>query len=486
MEVKRQSTLRRLLEAEGMLRSALKMPAEFGVKTLVRDDSAKNLPTDLDREKEQALPLPGSATPGGAGRDISKFEYNTPNNDIDKRPRTLSVPGEDYGVPSKNDYNTVTRRTMTSAVNEIAIRDVMAQLILAEIDEGFDKEGFQQTWTRGKRQRRQRGQDRQKARAYYRRNKSKIKRQSKMWRRLNKNKGAFKTSERRRRRTTRTRRGSIEQPCAACIAETFLREAKGDFAPPKERGGTNGRRQREQMKDEQYEDAQYYKRHKSERKRQSLRHYNTLCVHNRRCKERRREWEENPGWYERGRPQRRREAGLLTVPEIAFGIGPDMKLGYVRSLSPLTGMVTFEIDDDDRRIWESLPVGVFMRVAAFLSDEDLDAFFELVDAEIGEEAYDDLDEESLRECAALFDKDPDSDQFKSQCFDLTGEEDLGRLSTDQLEQVNNTLVLGILEGGGEAGDRDEGDDTIGEEFDPHLFYGEVEMEKAEEEEASEE
>lgn len=473
-------SLRSLLEEEGLFRFALKMPAEFGVKTLVRDDSAKNLPTNLDRTPEQALPLPGSATPGGAGRDIPKFEYNTPNNDIDKRPRTLSVPGEEYGHPYKNDYNTVTRRTMTSAVNEIAIQGAVAQLILADIDEGFGKEGFQQTWTRGKRQRRQRGQARQKSRAYYRRNKNKIKRQSKIWRRLNKNKGAFKISEKRRRRTTRKRRGSIEeQPCPACVAETFFREAKGDFAPPKERGGANGRRQREQTKDEQYEDAQYYKCNRAKRKRQSIRHYDTLCSKNRRCKERRREWEKNPNYYERGRPTRRREAGLLTVPEIAFGIGPDMKLGYVRSLSPMTGMVTFEVDDDDRWLWQSLPVGVFLRVAAFLSDEDLDAFFELVDAEIGEEAYDDLDEESLRECAALFDKDPDSDQFKSQCFDLTGREDLGQLSTDQLERVNNILVLGILEGGGESrstDDRAEGDDTIGPEYDPHLFYG---VEKAE-------
>lgn len=84
-----------------------------GVKTLVRDDSALNLPTDLDREKQQVLP-PGSATPGGGGgRQIPKFVENTPNNGIPDRPRTLSVPGEQYGHPTKFDYNMPTRRDMT-------------------------------------------------------------------------------------------------------------------------------------------------------------------------------------------------------------------------------------------------------------------------------------------------------------------------------------------------------------------------------------
>lgn len=603
--------------------AALKMPAEPGVKTLVRDDSAKGLPTDLDRTKEQNLPLPGSATPGGAGRDIPRFEYNTPDNDIDKRPRTLGVPGEEYGHPVKDDYGYVTRRTMTSA--EIAVRTAMlrlsgwmrfkghfpgvrsplfhattgpraANIVLRgeglKADSGFsdyggqvgmstsrdlgfllggdfgkvilvfdradlerrfriepvqhptapdeyeervyadripaslirgvilnfdplrseieewrsavdipvvyresyqgpfikaaeatpmEKEAYRQRWRPGQRQRRQRGRSRQKSRQYYRRNKTQLRRKAKLWRRKNKNKGAFKQSNKRRRRQVRTRRGSLEP---MRVVERFL-EARGDFAPATERGGTDGKRQREQTPEEKREDAKYYQRNKARRNNQSKRHYKTQCRPNNRCMKRRERWQEDPGFYERGRPRQRREAGLLTVPEIAFGIGPDMALGYVRSISPMTGMVTFDLDPEDGpTIWESLPVEVFLRVAAFLSDEDIDAFFELVDAEIGMEAYEDLDEEGLRACAALYDKDPDSDEFRGQCFDLTGEEDLGKLSAEQMDQVNDQLVLGILEGGGEPRSsepegRAEGDETIAPEYDPHLYYGEVEMQKAE-------
>jgi len=456
-------------------RRALKMAPEPGIKTLVRDDSAKNLPSGLDREKEQALPLPGSATPGGAGRDIPRFESNTPDNDIDQRPRTLGLPGEEYGHPYKDDYGTVTRRTMTSA--EIAVRTVMLRM-------GFDLEAFQQQWNRGTRQRKQRGQSRTKARQYYKRNKTNLRRKAKLWRRKNKNKGAFKQSEKRRSRSVRKRRGSLQESILL-VAARYL-EA-GDFAPPRERGGEDGNRQREQLRLKQRDDAKYYLRNKAKRQRQSERHYKTQCRTNSRCKDRRELWQEEPDFYERGRPQRKKKEGsVLTVPEIAFGIGPDMAMGFVHSLSPMTGMVTFEVHyDNGPTIWESLSVEVFLRVAAFLSDEDIDAFFELVDAEIGLEAYEDLDEEGLRTCAALYDKDPDSDEFRGQCFDLTGEEDLGSLSADQLDQVNDSLVLGVLEGGGDSGgrgdDRDDGDESIGPEYDPHLYYGEVEMQKVDDE-----
>ena len=57
---------------------------------------------------------PGSATPGGEGRMISQFSYNTPDADSDIKPRTLGLPGEQYGHPSNDTYNTVSRRTMTA------------------------------------------------------------------------------------------------------------------------------------------------------------------------------------------------------------------------------------------------------------------------------------------------------------------------------------------------------------------------------------
>lgn len=97
-------------------KAELKMAPVPGVQTFVREDSAKGLPTNLDREDQVALPLPGSATPGGAGRDIPKFEYNTPDSESNIQPRTLGVPGAEYGHPTKWDYNMPTRRSMTARV----------------------------------------------------------------------------------------------------------------------------------------------------------------------------------------------------------------------------------------------------------------------------------------------------------------------------------------------------------------------------------
>lgn len=99
-------------------KKALKMAPEPGITTVVSPKSKDNLPTGIDREKEQVLPLPGSATPGGAGRDIPKFEFNTPGPGAEIKPRTTSLPGDQYGVPYKNDYNMPTRRTMTSSLVE--------------------------------------------------------------------------------------------------------------------------------------------------------------------------------------------------------------------------------------------------------------------------------------------------------------------------------------------------------------------------------
>lgn len=90
------------------------------VKTYVSDKSQDNLPTDIDREIETNLP-PGSASPGSGGRDIPRIEYNAPDSgsNISERPRTLGLPGEQYGVPYKEDYNMPTRRTMTASRPEI-------------------------------------------------------------------------------------------------------------------------------------------------------------------------------------------------------------------------------------------------------------------------------------------------------------------------------------------------------------------------------
>lgn len=102
----------------------MKKAVKPGVKTLVSPKSEKDLPTDIDRVDQVSLP-PGSAHPkspqipgggGGGGREIPNYVHNTPDNGISERPRTMAVPGEDYGHPTKFDYGYVTRRTMTARV----------------------------------------------------------------------------------------------------------------------------------------------------------------------------------------------------------------------------------------------------------------------------------------------------------------------------------------------------------------------------------
>jgi len=93
-----------------------------GYKTYVNPVSEKNLkvpesnpqtrgPQELPqyREKERPLPLPSDHN---EGRDkvIGPTHYNTPDSTGGPSPRTKSVPGEQYGHPSKNDYGTPRRR----------------------------------------------------------------------------------------------------------------------------------------------------------------------------------------------------------------------------------------------------------------------------------------------------------------------------------------------------------------------------------------
>jgi len=96
----------------------LKMGPEPGVQTFVTDKSQDNLPTYIDREQEVNLPLPGSATPGGAGRDIPLFTMNVPDGswNISDRPRTLGVPGDQYDSPTKYDFGMPTRRVLAQRV----------------------------------------------------------------------------------------------------------------------------------------------------------------------------------------------------------------------------------------------------------------------------------------------------------------------------------------------------------------------------------
>jgi len=83
---------------------------------------------------------------------------------------------------------------------------------------------------------------------------------------------------------------------------------------------------------------------------------------------------------------------VLTAPEIAFVFeAPSGVLlqGYVRNISGMTGLVQFYLNEPNERILRALPVRVFLALAGFLSEEDEQAMYDLVDAEVGIEAYGD-------------------------------------------------------------------------------------------------
>lgn len=410
------------LAAKVARKYALKMAPIPGVQTVVNDKSQKNLPTDIDREKQVNLP-PGSATPGGEGRMISQFSYNAPDSGSDIKPRTLGLPGEQYGHPSNDTYNTVSRRTMTGSDDEESaaqgrsnsyVTDVVRKTVEEsasgeplisqpaygesdaalprgdeEDEEGMEKEAYKRRWQTGKRQRRSRGQSRTKRRQYNRRNRQKRKMQSRRWRKRNKNKSSFRQSEKRRRKQNRRRRtASVTR-----VAHAY------------------------------------------------------------------------------------RVGSVLTVPDIAFIIGPEEMLGYVHSISPLSGMVTIELDETNVSQLDSLPVEVFLRMAVFLTEQDIEAFYDLVDVEIGPSAYEDLDEDLVRDCAKRYDRDPDADDFKDDCFELTDEYELSAMRPDQLESVTTSVIQGFIEEGHARSTADADDSEIGDEYDPHLYYGEVDVER---------
>ncbi len=98
---------------------------------------------------------------------------------------------------------------------------------------------------------------------------------------------------------------------------------------------------------------------------------------------------------------------VLTAPEIGFaleldGLGNFLRVdaeatgnlvtGYVRNVSGMTGLVAFYLKEGGSQMLRSLPVREFLMVAGFLSEEDEDAMYDLIDAEVGFEAYGDPEE----------------------------------------------------------------------------------------------
>jgi hypothetical protein len=460
-----------------------------GVKLLVHPKSELGLPNDADREKEQVLP-PESATPkspSGDGdnkddheRNIPKFELNRPDNDLPDRPRSLPTPGEEYGHPVKEDYNYVTRR------HEVASAEAVA--------DAFLKEGYSRQWRPGRRQHKERGTAKRQRQVYYRKNKSKLRSKAKLRYRKNRSNPQFKRLQQHRRKFPHQhhrRFGSetgVPTPSAAAVVELYLTvagmvpsiarvaafhlEAAGAYSPPQQIPPLQ--RQKRQRGEERIDSRRDYIRNRSQKNRDMKVRHRRLMNYKR--------YKKYKKWYNeqyrmRGEQGFRRRAQVLTSPQIAFTIGREMVPGHVHSISPMTGMVTFVVGEKDWEHLQSMPILAFMESVVFLSDEDIDAFFDLVDVEIGPEAYEELDEDTVRECADLFDVDPDTAEFASRCEALTGQSDLAEMSADQLGMINEVLVTGYLEGGHardlDMADLDKGDEDDGELYDWHLIYGEV-------------
>lgn len=143
---------------------------------------------------------------------------------------------------------------------------------------------------------------------------------------------------------------------------------------------------------------------------------------------------------------RRRNGQVLTAPQIAFVIGGDMDLGYVRGISPMTGLVTYHrfserTSDRLSDALESLQIEDFMESVVFLSEQDEDAMYRLIDVELGLQAWAyEVSSVGLQGAAALLGVDCDSEEFKAQCEALTGKTSLPEMDPSEVALINTQVV----------------------------------------------
>ena len=433
-----------------------------GVQTVVTDKSMLNLPTGVDREKESVLPSEQSATPRSHDdRTVSKYEYNRPDNDIDKRPRTLGEPGREYGHPSKDDYGMPTRRTMTAwnAGPPTSTRQRKQR------SKDYIDDHKRYRMDRGRRLQRSKqryksfcktSQPCQRKRQMQRENPSRFKRkeplsesaEKKLTRRHRKNKSAsmlafhfrpfgsegvilHANEERvvfhtdglteslptavfsrvasfdneasfRRYVDAIVSIPSIDVATVHGVGALYGVDTEGmDFdrlTPTQLRvacdiltGDVDGellitafRRQRRSRGQSRVLRRRYYQQHRSQIK-------NRARIWRRKNKN-------NPRhrrnvWHRRRFPSLHRrlateieDTGLL-VPEVEFSLAPDMRPGSVNSVAPEIGDVTFTLWDTETPEVHTVPLSEFLGSAVFYTNDDLDSFFLLLEAEMGLDAF---------------------------------------------------------------------------------------------------
>lgn len=181
----------------------------------------------------------------------------------------------------------------------------------------------------------------------------------------------------------------------------------------------------------------YYTQHRAEYKK--------------RAKARYRKMRNNPGFKRKQHLRhrnpnrfRRITASVLTAPDIAFVFGPEQATGIVHSVSPFTGEITFSRTFKGRTYFESLPVPVFLASVAFMSDEDIDAMFDLIDLELGPEGYSAPTPEAVKASANFDGIDCNSSEFREMCQTFFGSPDLKDLSETELSLVDQKIVAPLL------------------------------------------
>ena len=141
-----------------------------------------------------------------------------------------------------------------------------------------------------------------------------------------------------------------------------------------------------------------------------------------------------------------RTAEVLTSNEIAFVTGANLTLGFVRNLSTMTGWVTYRLESG--RV-ASMPLPAFWHSVVLLSEGDVDAMFDLIDVEIGHEAFGlEMDYDQMRMCIELLEYDGNSDEFREMCMTETGVASISAMSADQLGSAASALMHKVLVGGG--------------------------------------
>jgi hypothetical protein len=475
-----------------------------GAQTVVTDKSMRNLPTNVDREKESVLPSGSSATPRSSpDRTVPKYESNRPDNDIDERPRTFGLAGEEYGHPSKNDYGMPTRRTMTAW------------------------EAGPPTTTR---QRKQRPEDRVEDHRRYRMERgSRIQKSKQRYKSFCRHSQTCQKKRQLQREYPQKfkRRGPLSENAEKALTRRHREDKKASllsftFLPFGSEGfilHANEDRVVFHMDDvteslptpvfsrvaafdneasfRRYVDAVVtisdldaatvhgvgalygvdtdgmafdrltpnqlrvacdiltdavdgelvvlaYQRQRRSRGAGRTKRHRYYQQHKAQIKTRSRIWRrknKNNPRHKRNALHRRRfpsqhrrlaqdvQDTAPVVPEIEFSLSPDMRPGSVNSIAPEIGDVTFTLWDKKQPEVRTVPLADFLGDAVFYSDDDLDSFFVMLEAEMGLDVYtDELDEEvGLRLATGdviMFDRAPPNDDVNKPgedvAYDVTG------------------------------------------------------------------